>query len=65
MDWNDPRRELPEAPQEHQQTSEPFMRLRQIILGISREMDFRSTKSSITLDADLELKEVTIEGFIV
>lgn len=65
MDWKDPRRALPEAPQENQQGREAFRELRRIVLDVSREMSFRSPKASITLDADLGLKEITIEGFVV
>lgn len=65
MDWKDPRRALPEAPQENQQGREAFRELRKLALDVSREMSFRSTKASITLDADLDLKEITIEGFVV
>ena len=65
MDWNDPRRALPEAPEENQQASEPIMELRRIILEISRAMDLRSTKARIAMDTDLNVKEITIEGFVV
>lgn len=65
MDWKDPRRALPEAPQENQQGREAFRELRKLALDVSREMSFRSPKASITLDADLDLKEITIEGFVV
>ena len=65
MDWKDPRRALPEAPQENQQGREAFRELRRIVLDVSREMSFRSPQASITLDADLGLKEITIEGFVV
>ena len=65
MDWNDPRRALPEAPQENQQGREAFRELRKLILDVSREMSFRGTKASITTDPELNIKEITIEGFVV
>ena len=65
MNWNDPRRALPEAPQENQQDREAFRELRKLILDISREMSFRGTKASITTDPELNIKEITIEGFVV
>lgn len=65
MNWNDPRRALPEAPQENQQGREAFRELRKLILDVSREMSFRGTKASITTDPELNIKEITIEGFVV
>lgn len=65
MDWKDPRRALPEAPQENQQGREAFRGLRKLILDVSREMSFRGTKASITTDPELNIKEITIEGFVV
>ena len=65
MDWKDPRRALPAAPQENQQGREAFRELRKLILDVSREMSFRGTKASITTDPELNIKEITIEGFVV
>lgn len=65
MDWKDPRRALPEAPQENQQGREAFRELRKLILDVSREMSFRGTRASIAMDPELNIKEITIEGFVV
>ena len=65
MNWNDPRRALPEAPQENLLDAEALRKLRQAIRDISREMGFRSPKASITMAHDGYIKEVTIEGFVV
>lgn len=65
MNWNDPRRALPEAPQENQQGREAFRELRKLILDVSREMSFIGTKASITTDPELNIKEITIEGFVI
>ena len=65
MDWNDPRRELPAAPQENRPDSKVIRELRQAIHDLSREMGFRSPKASITMAHDGYIKEVTVEGFIV
>lgn len=65
MNWNDPRRALPEVPQDNQQGREAFRELRKLILDVSREMSFRGTKASITTDPELNIKEITIEGFVV
>lgn len=65
MNWNDPRRALPEAPQENRPDSEAIRELRQAIRDLSREMGFRSPKASITMAHDGYIKEVTVEGFIV
>lgn len=65
MDWKDPRRALPEAPQENRPDSEVIRELRQAIRDLSREMGFRSTKASITMAHDGYSKEVTVEGFVV
>ena len=64
MDWNDPRRGLPEAPQEGQEYEEGFREVRQIVRAVSQGMSFGSTKASITLDPDFNVKELTIEGFV-
>lgn len=65
MDWKGPRRALPAAPQENQLDSEAVRELRQAIRDLSREMEFRSPKASITLAHDGYIKEITIEGFVV
>lgn len=65
MDWNDPRRELPAAPQENRLDSKAVRELRQAIHDLSREMEFRSPKASITMDPELNINEITIEGFVV
>lgn len=65
MDWNDPHRALPEAPQEGQEHEEAFRGVRQLVRAVSQGMSFRSTKASITLDPDFNVKEITIEGFVV
>ena len=64
MDWNDPRRALPEAPQEGQEYEEGFREVRQIVRAVSQGMSFGSTKAPITLDPDFNVKELTIEGFV-
>ena len=45
MDWKDPRRALPAAPQENRPDSEVIRELRQAIHDLSREMGFRSPQS--------------------
>lgn len=65
MNWNDPRRALPAAPQENRPGSEVIRELRQAIRDLSREMGFRSPKASITMAHDGYIKEITVEGFVV
>ena len=65
MNWNDPRRELPEKPLRDQQARKEFRDMRQLVLDVSQGLGLRGTKASITLDADSGIKEITIEGFVV
>lgn len=65
MDWNDPRRELPESPLKDQQVRKEFRDIRQLVLDVSQGLGLRGTKASVTMSADSGIKEITVEGFIV
>lgn len=67
MNWNDPRKALPaDSPsQEKSLDAKAFREVRKLVLDISREMEFRSPKASITVGHDGYIKEITIEGFVV
>lgn len=65
MDWNDPRRELPESLLKDQQARKELRDIRQLVLDISQGLSLRGAKASVTMTADSGIKEITVEGFIV